>query len=199
MRRLSVFDQFFPAGRATFCPTKSSPRHSDGGGSKPPGPRSSQRPHGCSAVGVLFLLLLHSISHDLVTAASIVLEGSPTSFAQFHPWEGGPNATLELEFKTEQREALLLYTDSPLTGDYLELTVIDGRVRARFNWGLGVHVLHAGHGLHKSPVWHRVALVKGGAETSLVVDGVGRDTSASKSPIQLAAPLKSAPGATSPA
>lgn len=194
MRRRSVFDPSFPGGQAATACTRLHPlRDGRCRGVKDLLLRSAHRTQSLSlsAFGILFLLLVHSVSHDLVAAASIVLEGSPTSFAQFHPWEGGPNATLEFEFKTEQREALLLYTDSPLTGDYLQLTVIDGRVRARFNWGLGAHVLHAGRELHKSPTgWHRVALVKGGTVTSIVVDGVERDTSASKpAPFPLAAPL----------
>ena len=83
----------------------------------------------------------------LAVSATIVLEGSPTSYAQFRQWSGfsdggGPssspsiisNASIELDFRTGQSDCLLLYADSR-DGRYLQLTVAGGAARLRYNWG----------------------------------------------------------------
>ena len=59
-------------------------------------------------VGTLLPLLVVLLSQ---VAMSFVLEGSATSYAQFRKWNAGLNGTLEFEFKTEQGNGLLLYTD----------------------------------------------------------------------------------------
>ena len=85
----------------------------------------------------------------LAVSATIVLEGSPTSYAQFRQWSGfsdggghssSPstpsisNASIELDFRTGQSDCLLLYADSR-DGRYLQLTVAGGAARLRYNWG----------------------------------------------------------------
>ena len=117
---------------------------------------------------------------------SVVLEGSPTSYAQFRPWRGGANATLELEFSApSQRDALLLYADSRASGEYVQLSLAGGAARLRFNWGAGrAGSLTAGRDLAGVPgvgkgenkrTWHHVLVLNSGGETTLVVDGVFRD------------------------
>ena len=44
-------------------------------------------------------------------------------------------AALELEPRTA--DALLLYTDNRVTGEYVQLSLVGGAVRLRFNWGGG--------------------------------------------------------------
>ena len=129
----------------------------------------------------------------LSSSAGVLLEGSPTSYAQFRPWRGGANATLEVEFSTPQPDALLLYADSRRTGEYVQLSLVGGAVRLRYNWGQGrAGMLTAGRDLNYSEEvgdetdkdgrrkrrWHHVALVNGGGETALVVDGVFRQSTA---------------------
>ncbi len=123
---------------------------------------------------------------------SVTLEGSPTSYAQFRQWSGGANATLELEFATSQTDALLLYADDArAAGEYIQLSLVGGAARLRFNWGGGRRgMLTAGANLNRAAGassregWHHVAVINGGGDTSLVVDGVYRASSASftKSP-----------------
>ncbi len=118
---------------------------------------------------------------------SVVLEGSPTSYAQFRPWRGGANSTLELEFSVAhgQRDGLLLYADSRATGEYLLLSLVGGAARLLFNWGAGRRgMLTAGRNLAPAGdratddgvkrAWHHALVLNGGGETSLVVDRVYR-------------------------
>lgn len=88
----------------------------------------------------------------LAVSATIVLEGSPTSYAQFRQWsgfsDGSPssasssssvanNATIEVDFRTEQPDCLLLYADSR-DGRYVQVTIAGGAARLRYNWDAGV-------------------------------------------------------------
>ena len=78
----------------------------------------------------------------LAVSATIVLEGSPTSYAQFRQWSGFSdgtslsvaNATIEVDFRTEQADCLLLYADSR-DGRYVQVTIAGGAARLRYNWG----------------------------------------------------------------
>ena len=83
----------------------------------------------------------------LAVSATIVLEGSPTSYAQFRQWSGfsddsssssvaSNNATIEVDFRTEQADCLLLYADSR-DGRYVQVTIAGGAARLRYNWGKG--------------------------------------------------------------
>ena len=116
----------------------------------------------------------------LVSGGSIVLEGSQTSYAQFRQWDGGPNSTLEFEFKTSQASGLLLYTDNPHENEYMLIKLVDGSVRLRFNWGDGAHVLTAKPTLASALVdnksWHKVSVIRSGEETVLIVGQLQRES-----------------------
>ena len=83
---------------------------------------------------ITFARLARSEQQFLAASATIVLEGSPTSYAQFRQWSGfsdgggggsssssaaAANATIEVDFRTEQADCLLLYADSR-DGRYLQ-------------------------------------------------------------------------------
>lgn len=124
---------------------------------------------------VLILILL-----PFTSGGNIVLEGSQTSYAQFRQWEGGPNSTLEFEFKTSQPNGLLLYTDNPDENEYMLLKLVDGNVRLRFNWGDGAQVLTAKptspNALLDNKSWHKIMVIRSGEETTLVVGQLQRET-----------------------
>lgn len=61
----------------------------------------------------------------------LVLEGSQTSYAQFRQWHGGHNDTLAFEFSTQQKDALLLYTDNHQENEYVQIKLVDGNVMLR--------------------------------------------------------------------
>ena len=124
----------------------------------------------------VLLLLLH-FTQGLV---GIVLEGSDTSYAQYYQWHGGPNSTIELEFQTTQSDALILYTDNVAKGEYLQLTLVNGALRLRFNWGGGRSgMLTVGQNLNSVDTWHSVVILRIGPETSLIVDRLYRASTGS--------------------
>lgn len=131
--------------------------------------------HSCTLAAAILLCCCGSL-------VGITLEGSATSYAQFHPWKGGANSSVDLEFRTEQRHALLLYTDNSVTGEYFQLSLVDGALRLRYNWGDGRYgMLTAGSGLSSKEAWHHALILNSGTrETTLVVDRVQRGRSAFK-------------------
>ncbi|XP_026479263.1 neurexin-3-like [Ctenocephalides felis] len=86
------------------------------------------------------------------------LDGSPVSHSQFRKWNAALNGTLELEFKTERPNGLVLYTDDGGTYDFFELKLVEGALRLRYNLGGGAQIITVGRDLHDGH-WHKVQLV----------------------------------------
>lgn len=105
-------------------------------------------------------------------ARSFLLEGSATSYAQFRKWNAGLNGTLEFEFKTEQGNGLLLYTDDGGTYDFFEVKLVESALRLRYNLGGGAQIVTVGHDLGDGH-WHKVQISRCNENTTLTVDGVG--------------------------
>ncbi|XP_058463051.1 neurexin-3 isoform X2 [Malaya genurostris] len=105
--------------------------------------------------------------------SGFVLDGSLTSFAQFRKWYTGLNGSLELEFKTEQSNGLVLYTDDGGTYDFFELKLVEGALRLRFNLGGGAQIITVGRDLHDGH-WHKVQVLRNDEHTTLTVDGVSQ-------------------------
>ncbi|XP_043272551.1 neurexin-3 isoform X2 [Venturia canescens] len=105
-------------------------------------------------------------------AWSFVLEGSSTSYAHFRKWNAGLNGTLEFEFKTEQGNGLLLYTDDGGTYDFFEIKLVESALRLRYNLGGGAQIVTVGHDLGDGQ-WHKVQIARNNENTTLTVDGVG--------------------------
>ncbi|GFR14175.1 neurexin-3 [Trichonephila clavata] len=116
---------------------------------------------------VLRLLVLHHLWNCL--CLSFILDGSPTSFAQFPRWLAGLNGTLSLKFRTREPNGLLLYTDDGGTYDFFEVKLVEGNARLRFNLGGGTAILSAGKNLHDSH-WHTLKITRNAEETILTVD-----------------------------
>lgn len=104
---------------------------------------------------------------------SFVLDGSQTSFAQFRKWNVGLNGSLEFEFKTEQPNGLLLYTDDGGTYDFFEIKLVEGALRLRYNLGGGAQILTVGRDLNDGH-WHKVQVQRKVERTSLSVDGASQ-------------------------
>ncbi|CAG2054134.1 unnamed protein product [Timema podura] len=119
----------------------------------------------------LWLLRLAFIGMALPITSGFVLEGSQTSYAQFRKWDAGVNGSLELEFKTEQPNGLLLYTDDGGTYDFFEIKLVEGALRLRYNLGGGAQILTVGRDLNDGH-WHKVQVQRRTEKTSLMVDGV---------------------------
>lgn len=102
---------------------------------------------------IVFSLAL--IMSCLTTMNAFQLDGSQSSFAQFRKWYVGLNGSLELEFKTEQPNGLVLYTDDGGTYDFFELKLVEGALRLRYNLGGGAQIITVGRDLHDGH-WHKV-------------------------------------------
>lgn len=103
----------------------------------------------------LALLLLIGLVLKINPCSGFVLDGSQNSYAQFRKWYTGLNGTLELEFKTEQPNGLVLYTDDGGTYDFFELKLVEGALRLRYNLGGGAQIITVGRDLHDGH-WHKV-------------------------------------------
>ncbi|XP_035900554.1 neurexin-1 isoform X5 [Anopheles stephensi] len=123
------------------------------------------------------LLLLGLLLSQLGAGCSgFVLDGSQNSFAQFRKWYTGLNGSLELEFKTEQPNGLVLYTDDGGTFDFFELKLVEGALRLRYNLGGGAQIITVGRDLHDGH-WHKVQVMRNDEHTTLTVDGVSQSRS----------------------
>lgn len=110
---------------------------------------------------ILFILIMPT--------NGFVLEGSPTSYAQFKRWYAGITDSLSFEFRTTEPNGLLLYLDDGGNSDFFEMKLVDGIIRFRFNLGGGAMLTHAGRNLHDDQ-WHRVELIRNIEDTILRVD-----------------------------
>lgn len=104
---------------------------------------------------LLVILVLYVIISNGNSCYGFVLDGAQNSFAQFRKWYTGLNGTLELEFKTEQPNGLLLYTDDGGTYDFFELKLVEGALRLRYNLGGGAQIITVGRDLHDGH-WHKI-------------------------------------------
>ncbi|XP_034833852.2 neurexin 1 isoform X2 [Maniola hyperantus] len=114
---------------------------------------------------ILFTLLSLSLNKNL---AFVLDKQNP--YSQFRKWNAGLNGTLELEFKTDQPNGLLLYTDDG-TYDFFELKLVNGALRLRYNLGGGAQIITVGSNLHDGH-WHKVQVARRDEQTSLSVDGI---------------------------
>lgn len=108
-----------------------------------------------------------------VSGLAFVLEGSQTSYGQFRKWNAALNGSLELEFKTEQANGLLLYTDDGGTYDFFEIKLVEGALRLRYNLGGGAQIVTVGRDLSDGH-WHKVQVLRNAESTTLTVDGVAQ-------------------------
>lgn len=111
-----------------------------------------------SSSPIMLVMLFHYVLILLLSSNScngFVLDGTQNSFAQFRKWYTGLNGTLELEFKTEQPNGLVMYTDDGGTYDFFELKLVEGALRLRYNLGGGAQIITVGRDLHDGH-WHKV-------------------------------------------
>jgi len=104
---------------------------------------------------IIILLITLSLILSRNPCHGFLLDGSQNSFAQFRKWYTGLNGSLELEFKTEQPNGLVLYTDDGGTYDFFELKLVEGALRLRYNLGGGAQIITVGRDLHDGH-WHKV-------------------------------------------
>lgn len=103
------------------------------------------------------------------STVSILLDGSSNSNQQFRKWNAGLNGFIEFEFKTQQGNGLLLYTDDGGTYDFFEIILVEGSLRIRYNLGGGAQLVTIGSNLNDN-CWHRVQLTRDYANTTISID-----------------------------
>lgn len=114
------------------------------------------------------LLLTIGVLLRASVGSAFTLDGTQNSFAQFRKWYSGLNGTLELEFKTEQPNGLLLYTDDGGTYDFFELKLVEGVLRLRYNLGGGAQIITVGRDLHDGH-WHKVQVSAAAEQTNKIM------------------------------
>ncbi|GBP40779.1 Neurexin-3b [Eumeta japonica] len=122
--------------------------------------------------GTLAWLLALSLA---VRGLAFVLSAQ-TPYSVFRKWHAGLNGTLELEFKTEKPDGLVLYTDDGGTYDFLELKLVGGALRLRYNLGGGAQIITVGNRLNDGH-WHKVQVARRDEYTTLTVDGESQSRS----------------------
>ncbi|XP_061721601.1 neurexin 1 isoform X2 [Cydia pomonella] len=108
----------------------------------------------------------------LTTTLAFILD-KQNPYSQFRKWNAALNGTLELEFKTDQPNGLILYTDDGGTYDFFELKLVNGAVRLRYNLGGGAQIITVGSNLNNGQ-WHKLQVARRDEHTTLSVDGVTR-------------------------
>lgn len=118
------------------------------------------------------LLLLIIIALSWQTAMSIRFLGTDNTFARYEEWNRTVNGTLKFEFKTERRDALLLYTDNGGTGSkfFLELVLENAQLQLRFRIRNKARTIIIGEEL-SSNAWHKVTLMKSPEECVIILNG----------------------------
>ncbi|XP_030074363.1 neurexin-2-beta isoform X12 [Microcaecilia unicolor] len=103
--------------------------------------------------------------------AALEFGGGPGQWVRYARWEAGSVGELSLSLRTNTSRALVLYMDDGGNCDFLEMLVVDGRLRLRFTISCAEPAtLHL-----ETPVaddrWHMVLLTRRYRETTLKVDG----------------------------
>ena len=124
---------------------------------------------------VPFFLLCPVVLLSLIGAAQgFYLQGTEMSYARFPDWNACINASFTFEFKTTQKEGLLMYVDDGGRYDFFEVMHVSGRVRCVLNIvdGRDGHVhIDVGTNVNDGR-WHRVEIRRNRMETTLLVDRI---------------------------
>ncbi|CAH1263754.1 NRXN2 [Branchiostoma lanceolatum] len=109
----------------------------------------------------------------LKLALGLDFDGSKNSHARYSNWNASSKGTLSFEFRTTQDRALLMYMDDGGQHDFIELILLDGKLRLRNKIEDDNPVkidLDTGSKLNDNQ-WHSVEIVRNYKMTTLSVDG----------------------------
>ncbi|EDO25389.1 predicted protein, partial [Nematostella vectensis] len=91
-------------------------------------------------------------------------------YAIFDRWDATTNGTLLFEFKTQKENGFLIYEDDPSGMDFIDIFLVDGKVRMRLHVGQCVLKEAFVHGNFSDNKWHRVQVFRNFQNTILKVD-----------------------------
>ncbi|XP_055869522.1 uncharacterized protein LOC106070898 isoform X3 [Biomphalaria glabrata] len=122
-------------------------------------------PGGLYLSAVLVLVLI-------CACESIVFLGERETYAKYPKWNACSNASIQFEFKTTQKDGLLMFTDDRGQYDYLQVAIVDGSVHLWINFVREINqnlTIALGKDLNDGR-WHNVAVKRNRMESTLEVD-----------------------------
>lgn len=118
------------------------------------------------------LLLLLTLA---VGAGGLEFGGGPGQWARYARWAGAASSgELSFSLRTNATRALLLYLDDGGDCDFLELLLVDGRLRLRFTLSCAEPATLQLDTPVADDRWHMVLLTRDARRTALAVDGEAR-------------------------
>ncbi|XP_077901837.1 neurexin-2-beta isoform X22 [Ictidomys tridecemlineatus] len=118
------------------------------------------------------LLLLLALAAG---ARSLEFGGGPGQWARYARWAGAASSgELSFSLRTNATRALLLYLDDGGDCDFLELLLVDGRLRLRFTLSCAEPATLQLDTPVADDRWHMVLLTRDARRTALAVDGEAR-------------------------
>uniref|UniRef100_UPI0040388E9D neurexin-2-beta isoform X8 n=1 Tax=Callospermophilus lateralis TaxID=76772 RepID=UPI0040388E9D len=118
------------------------------------------------------LLLLLALATG---AGSLEFGGGPGQWARYARWAGAASSgELSFSLRTNATRALLLYLDDGGDCDFLELLLVDGRLRLRFTLSCAEPATLQLDTPVADDRWHMVLLTRDARRTALAVDGEAR-------------------------
>lgn len=121
---------------------------------------------------LLPLLLLLTLAAG---AGGLEFGGGPGQWARYARWAGAASSgELSFSLRTNATRALLLYLDDGGDCDFLELLLVEGRLRLRFTLSCAEPATLQLDTLVADDRWHMVLLTRDARRTALAVDGEAR-------------------------
>ncbi|XP_041810580.1 neurexin 3a isoform X11 [Chelmon rostratus] len=106
----------------------------------------------------------------LSTCLGLEFLGTPGQWARYLRWDASTRGDLSFQFKTETSDALLLYFDDGGYCDFLQLSVVEGRLQLRFSIDCAETTVVSDRRVDDSS-WHFATLSRYNLRTVLVLDG----------------------------
>ena len=102
---------------------------------------------------------------------SFRLDGSHLSYIKFPKWFPCQNGSISFEFETRRSTAMLLYMDDGGISDFLELKLVRGTARLRYNYGNQAIIQTCGDDLNDGN-WHKVRIQSSRKEMKVFIDDI---------------------------
>lgn len=106
----------------------------------------------------------------LCTCLGLDFLGTPGQWARYLRWDASTRGDLSFQFKTEASAALLLYFDDGGYCDFLQLSVVEGRLQLRFSIDCAEASIVSEKQVNDSS-WHIATVSRYSLRTVLVLDG----------------------------
>uniref|UniRef100_A0A8D0A4D4 Neurexin 3a n=1 Tax=Sander lucioperca TaxID=283035 RepID=A0A8D0A4D4_SANLU len=106
----------------------------------------------------------------LSTCLGLDFLGTPGQWARYLRWDASTRGDLSFQFKTEASEALLLYFDDGGYCDFLQVSVVEGRVQLGFSIDCAETTVVSDRRVNDGS-WHSATLSRYNLRTVLVLDG----------------------------